>query len=58
MTFTNVRDNPLTATASENAKFGGGIPGRSGSGESKTIIFDKPGTYFYICTPHPRCTGR
>jgi plastocyanin len=22
-------------------------------GQSKTISFDKPGNYYFICTPHP-----
>ncbi|RJQ22508.1 copper-binding protein [Candidatus Woesearchaeota archaeon] len=28
------------------------------SGESKEITFDTPGTYDYICTPHPNMKGK
>jgi len=27
-------------------------------GETKTVTFDKPGIYYYICTPHPWMYGR
>jgi plastocyanin len=58
VTFTNVGDTPHTATSFENGKFGGWDTGPLGSGESKTINFDKPGTYYYICTPHPWMYGQ
>jgi plastocyanin len=28
------------------------------SGESKTLTFDKPGSYYYICTPNPWMYGQ
>ena len=51
-------DTPHTATAFENGKFGEWDTGPLGSGESKRITFDKPGTYYYICTPHPWMYGQ
>jgi plastocyanin len=27
-------------------------------GETKTVKFDKPGTYYYICSPHPWMYGQ
>ena len=27
-------------------------------GQSKTITFSEPGTYYYICTPHPWMYGQ
>jgi plastocyanin len=32
--------------------------GPLGNGEEKAITFTEPGTYFYICTPHPRMYGQ
>jgi quinohemoprotein ethanol dehydrogenase len=58
VTFTNVGDIPHTATAFENGKIGSWDTGALSSGESKTITFDKPGTYYYICTPHPWMYGQ
>jgi plastocyanin len=27
-------------------------------GGTKTVTFDKPGTYYFICTPHPWMYGQ
>ena len=32
--------------------------GALGKGETKTVKFDKPGIYYYICTPHPWMYGQ
>ena len=58
VTFTNAGDTPHTATSFENGKIGNWDTGPLGSGESKTITFDKPGNYYYICTPHPWMYGQ
>ena len=58
VTFTNVGDTPHTATSFENGKIGSWDTGVINSGESKTITFDKPGTYYYICSPHPWMYGQ
>jgi quinohemoprotein ethanol dehydrogenase len=58
ITFTNAGDTPHTATSFESGKVGNWDTGVLNSGESKTVKFDKPGTYFYICTPHPWMYGQ
>ncbi len=58
VTLTNVGDTPHTATAFENGKIGSWDTGVLGSGEWKTITFDKPGSYYHICTPHPWMYGQ
>jgi quinohemoprotein ethanol dehydrogenase len=58
VTFTNVGDIPHTATSWVNGKIGNWDTGALGKGESKQITFDKPGTYYYICTPHPWMYGQ
>ena len=57
VTFTNVGDMPHTATSfdGKTAQWDTGV---LATGESKTITFDKPGTYYYICTPHPWMYGQ
>ena len=52
VTWTNDHDQPHTATASGVFDTGSLAPG-----ESKTITFDKPGTYNYICSFHPFMKG-
>ena len=57
VTFTNDGDLPHTATATA------GMEGKwdtdvLAKGDSKTITFDKPGNYYYICTPHPYMYGQ
>ena len=58
LTFTNAGDTPHTATSFESGKVGAWDTGPLNAGESKKITFDKPGTYFYICTPHPWMYGQ
>ena len=57
LTFTNVGDLPHTATATAGME-GTWDTGALAKGESKTITFDKPGNYYYICTPHPWMYGQ
>lgn len=49
VTFTNNDDVAHTATA-DDGSFDTGLISK---GQSKTITFDKKGTYPYHCTPHP-----
>jgi quinohemoprotein ethanol dehydrogenase len=58
LTFTNVGDIPHTATAFDKGKIGDWDTGALSKGESKEITFKEPGTYFYICTPHPWMYGQ
>src|SRR5499427_7901072 len=58
LTFTNAGDTPHTATSFESGKIGSWDTCVLNSGESKKISFDKPGNYFYICTPHPWMYGQ
>ena len=58
LTFTNVGDIPHTATAFDKGKIGDWDTGALAKGESKAITFKEPGTYFYICTPHPWMYGQ
>ena len=53
VTFTNAGDTPHTATSFDNGKIGTWDTGPLNSGQSKTITFDKPGNYYYICTAAP-----
>jgi plastocyanin len=58
LTFTNVGDVPHTATAFDKGRIGDWDTGALAKGEQKQITFDKPGAYFYICTPHPWMYGQ
>jgi len=58
VTFTNAGDTPHTATSFDNGKIGAWDTGPLNSGQSKTITFDKPGNYYYICMPHPWMYGQ
>ena len=58
VTFTNVGDVPHTATAFDKGKVGNWDTDALAKGESKAITFTDPGTYFYICTPHPWMYGQ
>jgi len=58
VTFTNVGDIPHTATAFDKGKVGNWDTGPLDKGEAKAITFSEPGTYFYICTPHPWMYGQ
>src|SRR5580704_486371 len=55
VTFTNVGDVAHTATAFEKGKWDTGALEK---GQSKTVTFSEPGTYYYICTPHPWMYGQ
>src|SRR5205085_3291524 len=55
VTFTNIGDIPHTATAFEKGKWDTGALAK---GESKEVTFTDPGTYYYICTPHPWMYGQ
>jgi quinohemoprotein ethanol dehydrogenase len=54
VTFTNVGDIPHTATAIKQAQWDTGVLEK---GQSKAITFSEPGTYYYICAPHPWMYG-
>ena len=49
---------PHTATAFNKGKIGDWDTGGLAKGEQKQITFKEPGTYFYICTPHPWMYGQ
>jgi plastocyanin len=49
VTWWNADDQPHTATASDVAWDTGTIS----PGDASAFPFDEPGTYAYICTPHP-----
>jgi len=55
VTFTNVGDVPHTATAFEKGKWDTGVLEK---GQSKTVTFSEPGSYYYICAPHPWMYGQ
>jgi quinohemoprotein ethanol dehydrogenase len=56
VTFTNVGDIPHDATALQQQD--GWSTGALAKGETKTITFDRPGVYYYICSPHPWMYGQ
>ncbi len=53
--FTNVGDIPHTATAMQAGAWDTGALAKDGV---SSITFDKPGNYYYICTPHPWMYGQ
>jgi len=55
VTFTTVGDIPHTATAYQQGNWDTGALAK---GESKEVTFSEPGTYYYICTPHPWMYGQ
>jgi plastocyanin len=55
VTWTNVGDLNHTATALENRVWD---TGDLAPGNSKTITFNEPGVYYYLCTPHPWMYGQ
>jgi alcohol dehydrogenase (cytochrome c) len=55
VTWTNVGDLNHTATAMEKREWD---TGDLAPGNSKTITFNEPGVYYYICTPHPWMYGQ
>jgi alcohol dehydrogenase (cytochrome c) len=56
VTFTNVGDIPHDASALQQQD--GWTTGVMAKGESKTVTFNKPGIYYYICSPHPWMYGQ
>lgn len=54
VTWTNFDQVEHTATSTSGA-FDSGLLGQ---GESYSLTFTEPGTYDYLCTPHPSMTGR
>jgi plastocyanin len=55
VTFTNVGDVQHTATAFEKGNWDTGALEK---GQSKTVTFTEPGSYYYICTLHPWMYGQ
>jgi plastocyanin len=55
VSFSNVGDIPHDASALQKD---GWSTGALAKGETKTVTFDKPGIYYYICTPHPWMYGQ
>jgi quinohemoprotein ethanol dehydrogenase len=55
VTFTNTGDTAHTATAYRTGDWDTGVLTK---GQSKEITFNKAGTYYYICTPHPWMYGQ
>jgi quinohemoprotein ethanol dehydrogenase len=55
VSFTNVGDIPHDASALQQD---GWSTGALAKGETKTVTFNKPGVYYYICTPHPWMYGQ
>ena len=56
VTFTNVGDIAHDASALQQQD--GWSTGALAKGETKLIKFDKPGIYYYICSPHPWMYGQ
>ena len=55
VTFTNSGAQPHNAVSSDG---GGWDTGLLAKGETATVTFNRPGTYNYICTPHPSMIGQ
>jgi len=55
LSFTNVGDIPHDASALQRESWSTGALAK---GETKTVTFNKPGVYYYICTPHPWMYGQ
>ena len=55
LTWTNVGDLNHSATAMEKREWD---TGDLAPGGSKAITFSEPGSYYYICTPHPWMYGQ
>ena len=54
VTWKNIGDLPHTATE-ERSKWD---TGDISPGESKSVTFTEPGSYYYICKPHPWMYGQ
>jgi quinohemoprotein ethanol dehydrogenase len=55
VTFANNGPTQHTATSSDG---NGWDTGLLDSGASASFTFDQPGTYYYVCTPHPFMVGQ
>jgi quinohemoprotein ethanol dehydrogenase len=55
VTFTNSGVTPHNASSSDG---GGWDTGLLAKGESASVTFNQPGTYTYVCTPHPSMIGQ
>jgi quinohemoprotein ethanol dehydrogenase len=55
VTFTNGGVTPHNASSSDG---GGWDTGLLAKGETASVTFNRPGTYTYICTPHPSMIGQ
>jgi alcohol dehydrogenase (cytochrome c) len=55
VTFTNSGNQPHNAAG---ADAGGWDIGLLGNGEAGSVTFNKPGTYNFLCTPHPFMIGQ
>jgi amicyanin len=55
VTFTNTGSQPHNAAGSDA---GGWDTGMLSGNEARSVTFNKPGTYSYICTPHPFMIGQ
>ena len=56
LSFTNVGDIPHDASGLQpDNSWSIGVLAK---GETKTVKFDKPGIYYYICSPHPWMYGQ
>src|SRR5262245_51824774 len=53
--FTNNGVTPHNATSSDASGFDTGLLAK---GETANVTFNRPGTYTYICTPHPSMVGQ
>jgi plastocyanin len=53
VTWTNMDDEPHTAVSDTGVFKSGGLD----TNDSFSFKFDKPGTYHYTCTIHPRMVG-
>jgi plastocyanin len=53
VTWTNMDDEPHTAVSDTGVFKSGGMD----TNDSFSFKFDKPGTYHYTCTIHPRMVG-
>jgi quinohemoprotein ethanol dehydrogenase len=53
--FTNNGAQPHNATSSDGGGFDTGLLAKD---ETATVTFNRPGSYTYICTPHPSMIGQ
>ena len=53
--FSNNGAQPHNATSSDGGGFDTGLLAK---GETATVTFNRPGSYTYICTPHPSMIGQ